>query len=363
MPATLRVVLDQLAAPLGPLAEVSREITRALVRAAPSGCEVAAIVPSPGAELDDIPGLADIVTAPLARRELIATWQLGIAPGIGGGMVHSPTLVAPLVRHDRVHDHDQIVVTIWDLTPWQRPETLSRTSLLWHKAMLKRVVRHADTVVVPTHAHAERLRELANLGGRVRVIPGAAPDRFAAPSDEVGRRRALSLPEGAIVLSATTEDGMDAALAAFARAAGDRFLVVLDAPDGSEQSLRERATAAGIAETRLHVRGGLSSADRAAVLGAAAALLAPSMRTDCPWRVLDALAIGLPVVAANSDVHREVLLDSGVLSEPDADALADGLTRVLGGEGGRIAVLAADRGRAFSWDSAAEQVWHLHAEL
>lgn len=363
MPATLKVVLDQLTAPLGPLAEVSRELTRALVRTAPSGCEVAAIVPSTGAELDDVPGLAEIVTAPLARRELIAAWQLGIAPGVGGGMIHSPTLVAPLVRHDRVHDHDQIVVTAWDLTPWETLDTLSRANQVWHKNLLRRVVRHADTIVVPTHAHADRLRELANVGGRVRVIPGASPDGFAAPGDEVGRRRALGLPEGAVVLAGATQDGMDAAFAAFVRVAGERPLVILDAPDGAEASIRERATVAGIPETSLHVRGGLSAADRAAVLAAAVALLAPSMRTEYPWRILDALAVGLPVVAASSEVHREVLLDGGVLAGPDADALADGLARALGGEAPRLRVLAADRGRAFSWDSAAEQVWHLHAEL
>ena len=29
----------------------------------------------------------------------------------------------------------------------------------------------------------------------------------------------------------------------------------------------------------------------------------------------------------------------------------------------RLAVLAGDRGRAFSWREAAERVWQLHAEL
>ncbi len=363
MPATLKVILDQLAVPLGPLAEVSRELTRALVSTAPSGCEVAAVVPSTGAELDDVPGLAEIVAAPLPRRELVAAWQLGIAPGIGGGMIHSPTLVAPLVRHDRVHDHDQCVVTAWDLTPWEAADTLSRTSQVWHKNLLRRVVRHADVVVVPTHAHAERLRDLAKLGERVRVIPGAAPAGFATPGDEIGRRRALGLPEGAVVLCAATTDATDAAFAAVARAAGDRPLVVVDAPEGAEAALRESAAAAGIPDTRLQVRGALAGADRAAVIAGAAALLAPSTRTDYPWRILDALALGVPVVAADSDVHREVLLDGGVLVAPDAEGLADGLTRALSVDPARLSVLAADRGRAFSWDSAAEQVWHLHAEL
>ncbi|MFT4135071.1 glycosyltransferase [Microbacterium sp.] len=362
MPVTLRVVLDQPAPPAGPLAEAARELARALVRSAPSGCEVAAIVPAGGAEVDDVPGLAEVVKAPLARRELVAAWQLGVATGIGGGLIHSPTLAAPLVRHDRVHDHDQTVVTMWDLTPWEAPETLSRTSLLWHKGLLKRIVRHADAVVVPTHAHAATLRELTSLGERVRVIAGAAPDGFAAPGDEVGRRRALGAPEGAVVISAEAGAGLDLAFAAFARAGEGRVLEVLDAPDDAEAGLRERATAAGADPQHVHVRGSLEAGDRAAVLASAAAVLVPSPRTDYPWLALDALALGVPVVAADSEVHREVLLDGGVLVAPDAEGLAAGLVQAWA-DSARLAVLAADRGRAFSWDGAAERVWHLHAEL
>jgi hypothetical protein len=39
-------------------------------------------------------------------------------------MIHSPTLLGPLVKHDRVHESDQTVVTLWDLDAWERPAEL-----------------------------------------------------------------------------------------------------------------------------------------------------------------------------------------------------------------------------------------------
>lgn len=386
MTAVLRVVLDQLVAPTDPdLRVATRELSRALVAAAPTGCAVEGIVPAASdtaATLEAaVPGLADATRTPLARRELAAAWQLGVVTGAGGGMIHSPTLFAPLVKHDRVHEHDQTVVTLWDLDAWERPSELPRTVVGWHKAMLKRAAKHADAVVVPTHAAAERLAGLGPFGDRVRVIAGAAPAGFAVPTDEIGRRRALDLPDGCLVVagSSTPSSRLGAAFVAVARSGADLPVVVLDVPDGDEVAVIELAAAGGLGEGRVHVRGVLADPDRAAVLGGAVALVAPSTLTAFPWRVVEALTIGVPVVAVDSPTHREVVLDGGLLvgagdasdavgAAEDAvlgDALADGLARVLGSTAAveRFAVLAGDRGRAFSWLGAAERVWQLHADL
>ena len=209
MTALLRVVLDQVVAPTSAdLSMASRELGRALVKTAPKGCAVEGIVPAvadvAGVVEGAVPGLASLSRMALPRRELAAAWQLGVAPGVGGGMIHSPTLLAPLVKHDRVHDHDQTVVTLWDLDAWERPAELARPSVTWHKAMLKRAARFADAVVVPTHALASRVAELGAFGDRIRVIAGAAPVGFAVPTDEVGRRRALDLPEGFVLTAGSS---------------------------------------------------------------------------------------------------------------------------------------------------------------
>jgi glycosyltransferase involved in cell wall biosynthesis len=357
MGARLRVVLDQLTHVVhADHASAASDLTAALISTAPSGCDVEAIVPS-GVEVP-IPGLADVRRLSLARRVLAAAWQLGIVRGVGGGLIHSPTLMAPLVRHDRLHDHDQTTVTLWDLQAWEEPDSLSKTAVAWQRAMLKRAVKHADAVVVPSHAVGARLAEIAKLSGRIRVIPGAAPCGLVVPFDATARRAALSLPAGYLVLTGSAdslEHGFRAAIAAGKEA------VVLDAPEGSEPRLAEVAAAAGLSESKAHIRGSLSVEDRAAVLAGASALVATSPRAAWPWRAVEAMTLGVPVVAVESGVHHDVIADGGVIAEPTeiAEAVAD----AVGDGSRRLSVLGADRSRSFSWLGAAERVWGLHADL
>jgi glycosyltransferase involved in cell wall biosynthesis len=234
---------------------------------------------------------------------------------------------------------------------------------MFERAMLKRAVKHADAVVVPTHALAQRLGEIARLGDRIRVIAGAPPSGIRAPNDAVARLRDLDLPHTFVVLAggAGASHGVADALRAVAAAGLDA--VVLDVPEGEEPAIADIASAAGLPERRAHARGSLDEHDRAAVLASATALVAPAAGSSWPWRVVEALALGVPVVAADSAVHREVIADGGVLAE--IEDLGEALAQLAASEAAlqRARVLALDRARAFAWDAAAERVWHLHAEL
>lgn len=367
MTVTLRVVLDQLVAPTSrDLAEASASLTEALVATAPRGCDVAAIVPSPGIPDDQaVPGLSSETRLSMRRRELAASWQLGVAPGIGKGLIHSPTSLAPLVRHDRVNETHQIVATLWDLRAFETPDELTKPELLAARALLSRVARHADAVIVPTHAMAERLGEVAKatLVKKVRVISGAPAAGLRVPSDAVGRLRALDLPTTSVVLAggAAESDGLLAGFTAIVAAGWDGDVVVLDVPEGEEPAVIDIAAAAGLGEARVHCRGPLDRWDRAAVLSHAAAFVASGARTDWPWRAVDALAIGIPIAAVDTPVHHEVLADAAAFA-PAAE-LDTALSRALGTDAERLRVLAGDRAKGFLWSAAAERVWALHAEL
>ncbi|MFG6445028.1 glycosyltransferase [Microbacterium sp. P07] len=364
MTVALRLVLDQLVAPTSPaLAEASRELAVALAATSPAGCVVDGLVPSPGIPETDAVELADVHRLGLARRELAASWQLGIVPGVGKGMIHSPTLLAPLVRHDRVNETHQVVATLWDLRAWEAPDTLSRSEVIWTRAMLKRAEKHADAVVVPTHAMASRLGEIGRFGRRVRVIAGAAASGFRVPNDHVGRLRALDLPSAFIAVAGgrAASDGLAHAFRAVVDSGADGDVVVLDCPPGEEPSVADIAASSGLSEGRVHVRGSLDTWDRAAVLSAATVFVAPSARMDWPWRVVEALALGVPIVAADSAVHREVLVDAGLLPAPES--MGDALAEASGAASDRLRVLSTDRAQAFSWREAAERVWALHADL
>lgn len=355
MSVQLRVVLDQVGVDAD-LARAGRALTEGLIRTAPRGCVVSAIAPS-GTEVTT-PGLHEIRSLPLARRELAGAWQMGIGAGVGGGLIHSPTLLAPLVRHDRLHDHDQTTVTLWDLCAWDAPDELTKASVVWQRAMLKRAVKYADAVIVPSHAMAERLAEIAPLGDRIRVIAGAAPTGFREPDDVAALRAELQLP-GEYVALVGDAASLEEAFRAAARAGSDA--VVLDAEEGSEPALADLASAAGLPEHRVHVRGALDDAERAAVLSAAGALVGTSTGMRWPWRLVEAMELRVPVVAVDSGVHRDVIADGGAVVS--AEELTDALADALGSGRERLRVLGSDRARAFSWASSAERVWSLHAEL
>ena len=178
MTVRLNVVLDQLVAPTEPdLAMASRELAAALAAAAPAGCEVVGVLPAGAVERS--PPAWSLRPLKLPRRELAAAWQVGVPTGAAGGMIHSPTLMAPLVKHDRVHDHDQTVVTLWDLRAWESPDELPRAA---------GDVRAGD---------AEAGGEARGCRRRADACARAAPRRDrAARRSGAGhrRRRALGLP-------------------------------------------------------------------------------------------------------------------------------------------------------------------------
>lgn len=357
MGARLRVVLDQLVHVVDPdQAATSRDLAAGLIQTAPPNCAVDAIVPT-GAQVA-LRGIGEVRTLAVGRRELAASWQLGIAPGVGGGLIHAPTLLAPLVRHDRVHDNDQTTVTVWDLRAWEAPSQLSRGTVAWRRGMLRRAVKHADAVVVPSHSMAEHLSGVAKLGDRIRVIAGAPPADLAVAADASSRRDALDLPPDYLVL-AGPEDTLEAGFRGAVAAGLDA--VVIGAGEGTEPRLAEIAAASGLPERRAHIRGALDVRDRAAVLSGARVFVSTDPVTGWPWRAVEAMALGIPVVAVESGCHRDVIADGGVVVA--AGNLPEAVEDAAGAGADRLRVLATDRSRAFSWASAAERVWSLHADL
>lgn len=357
MSVQLRVVLDQVAQVVdSDQAGAALDLAAGLITTAPVGCSVEAIVPS-GGKLE-LEGLTHVRALGLARRELAASWQMGIVPGVGGGLIHAPSLMAPLVKHDRLHDHHQVAVTVWDLNAWEAPHSLSKGTVAWQRGLLRRAVKHADVVIVPSHAMVDRIGHFVKLGNRVRVIAGAPPEDFAVPANADSLRGALSLPERYIVLTGSPEELEQGFRGA---AAADIDAVVLDAVEGSEPRLAEIASAAGLAERRAHIRGALSREERESALGGASAFVATSELSAWPWRAMEAMVLNVPIVAVDSGAHRDAIAEGGALVS--ADELADSVVDAVGAGAKRLSVLAGDRARAFSWASSAERVWSLHADL
>lgn len=367
----LRIVVDELVDPKA--TEISGyvlEITRALIATAPRDCTVEGIISaSARSELDAItgvlPGLADVTVVAMPRRELAVAWKLGVLSVPGGGMLHSPSLFAPLRRHDRVNSGEQVTVTMHDAFAWTDPSSLLPSALSWRKSVANRARKHADAVIVPTHALAEALRGYIDLGDRVRVI-GTAPRAglipLADPSEVIDR---LGLPDEYLVATAswTQNDGIaDLTAALELPGAPDLALLIVDsdaapdAEDGGPGALRNL--------------GRLAPADLAVVLSRATAFVAPAHNAGSGTAIIEAFSLGTPVIHSSAPAFVEVAADAGLRvedAEPDSyrEGLADAIARVAGDASvaQRLRLAGRDRARAFSWRDAGDRLWQLHADL
>ncbi|MGO4595417.1 glycosyltransferase family 4 protein [Leifsonia sp. 2TAF2] len=380
---TLRVIVDELVGdtPRG-LRRYTEELTRQLIATAPRDCDVEAIVSNVSDQQvqelrDRLPGVGTVTRLPLAHRELTLAWQSGVPVGGPPGMLHAPTLLAPLRRHGHAEEHQQVAVTIHDTLAWTHPEALGPTAAIWTKAMAKRARKHADAVVVPTHAVAHRLSDFIDFGDRIRVIGGAPATTLRLPPDAEERAKRLGLPERYAFTVGTIEPrkGLAPLIRAIARPEAQSIPLLIAGVDRvGERSATGVAAAAGLPEDRVRALGRLDDADLAVALDRATLFVYPSSGEGFGLPIVEAFKFGLPVIHSDDPALVEVAAGASLVVErPGAaegdDAFAERLAAAIGRVltdpelSARLGVLASDRARAFSWRDSAERVWQLHADL
>jgi glycosyltransferase involved in cell wall biosynthesis len=376
---TLRVIIDQLVAPVpGGIGRYTEELTRQLIATTPMNCSVEGIVSSSSQEkydalADRLPGLASLHKTTLARRELARAWQLGLTIMPGTGMIHAPSLMAPLRKHDRVAEDHQIAVTIHDVVPWTHPETLTPHGVAWHKAMAKRARKHADAIVVPTHAVAQELEGLIDFGDRVRVIGGAVSSSLKLPDDPEARAAELKLPSEYILTVGTLEPrkGLTPLITGLGLPGAPDLPLLIVGPQGwGDLDVAAVADEAGLPEGRVRALGFVSDSDLALLISRATVFVHPSRAEGFGLPLLEAMSFGTPVVHSSAPALVEVAGDAGYTVELDDEAgyperLAAAIT-IVGTDRERAAGMrlrGLDRARAYSWRDSAERVWQLHADL
>ena len=379
---TLRVIVDRMVGPRpGGIGRYTEELTRELIRTAPFGCEVSGIV-SASLESDYetlrtlLPGLSGLYKTALERKELQLAWQYGFTRLPGKGMVHAPSLLAPLSRHDRLNNEgDQTVVTVHDVIPWTHPEVLSPRRVGWYKAMVKRAHKYADAVVVPTHTVAAHLGEILDFGDRIRVIGGAVSSKLTVPIDPDVRAERLELPERYILSVGTLapHKGIAALIKAMVEPELAGLPLLIAGPSGSgEHDVDADAVAAeaGLAEGRFRNLGYLADADLAVALDRASVFVFPSLAEGFGLPVIEAFHFGTPVVHSDDPAVVEVAAGAGVtVKRNDAEGyprrLAEAIRSVRDDprRAERLRFSGLDRATSFSWRDSAEKVWQLHADL
>jgi glycosyltransferase involved in cell wall biosynthesis len=266
---------------------------------------------------------------------------------------------------DLVPDAAGVVATCFDLIPARMPKTYLAGPLRVgarrdYRAYLSRLAG-VEAIVVPSHATAADLIELAQIDRRrIHVVPLAAAPQ-AAPEGPV--------PAGEYVLysgSVEPHKNLATAIEAIAKSrSGARLVVVGPWSRRRVERLQRHARAVG-ASQRIDWRGFTSPGELAALRAGARAVLVPSLIEGFGLPVLEAMVVGVPVVASDIASLREVAGDcADLVAARDTDAWAAAVDRLVDDAAHRERRVAAGLRRAahFSWDRTAMGVIAVHEGL
>lgn len=283
-------------------------------------------------------------------------------------VLFAPNFVPPPTRSER------LVVTVHDLAFRLHPETAPAATKRW-LTRLDRSLRQAAEVVTVSEATRRDLLELYPVDPkRVTVIHhGVDLERYRAASKrEVQRIRDRFGIGGRYVLflgGLEPRKNLPALVRAWA-GLSDRIRPVLviagaSVPWNPEGRRQLEAALAGIpppARRAVVLTGYVGLRDKVALLTGADALMFPSRYEGFGFPILEAMAVGIPVLTSNVSSMPEVAGDAAVLVDPESEgAIADGIDRLLGDGDLRARLRAAGQGRvkAFTWERAARR----HAEV
>jgi alpha-1,3-rhamnosyl/mannosyltransferase len=263
------------------------------------------------------------------------------------------------------------VVTLHDLQPFDLPENFHPTKRAYLHRAVPRTVRKARFV----HVHSEFVRNgvVERFGvdpARVVVVPAGVqplPSLVHESSPDELRDR-YGLPERWFIYPAITYPHKNhvTLLRAFAGVAAkdpDVALVLTGRSERAATVVSEELVRLGL-EDRVVRTGRIPRGDLLGLMAGAVALTFPSRYEGFGLPVLEAMALGTPVLAADSTALPEVVGAAGVLLPPDdPETWADAMLDALSGTS-RDSWARAGRARAaeLSWARAATGIAQLHRQ-
>ncbi len=248
------------------------------------------------------------------------------------------------------------VVTIHDLTFKRFPELLQKETLANLDYQMTRELAHADAAICVSESTRQDLLHFYNIDPSRAITIHSG---LAVPSATTPYPPLPTLPSRYILFVSTIEPrkNLDVLLDAYARlrarGAYDGALVVVGRVGWKAEATRERLRAGGV-----HHLDYLPAGQLAAVYRGAELFVFPSIYEGFGFPLLEAMAYGVPSIAARSSSLPEIGGDAALYFEPqDAKGLEAQIENVLTDAALRAHLAAAGPQRVaqFRWDVAAAQ--------
>jgi glycosyltransferase involved in cell wall biosynthesis len=285
-------------------------------------------------------------------------WEQCVLPlRARGRLLWSPSATGPLL-------HANQVVTVHDTAFFDVPEYFAPSFVRLYQTLIPRLVHRVRRVVTVSEYSRRQLALHTKLDpARIDVILNGVSAQFCpqAPAAIAATRAALDLPARYVLVQATADRRknlartLDAWRSAAPSLPADLHLVV------SGNMSRTHVFGEGAINLdgpRIRMVGFVAEEHMAPLMAGAEAFLFASLYEGFGLPVLEAMAVGTPVITGDTTSLPEVADGHALLVDASAvDSIAAGLVRLMGDAPLRETMRAAgcDHSKRFTWDEAARQ--------
>jgi glycosyltransferase involved in cell wall biosynthesis len=294
----------------------------------------------------------------------VAWDQIGVPLAARGrrlDLIFNPKLTVPLLTTSKtvlmVHGSEALVI----------PEHFGRFDIWYRKIFRPLYLRSAAAcIAVSNTVKADLVRCAAAEPGKVFPIYNGIDPELFRPVKDLARlsrlREKYQLPDHFILWAGQIESRKNVArlLQAFAQIMHEipHSLVIAGERRRSSAHELHNIEELGLAG-RVHFPGWISQTDLPAIYCLADVFAFPSLYEGFGIPLIEAMACGCPIVAANTGTPPEILNGAGYLVDPlNVNDIASGIRTVLSEAGLRQGMIAKgiEQAKGFSWDQTARQL-------